>query len=147
MNPTSIPPGFTSWDAWLSDPANEKSMHLTANGSTVIMNTSANELVVVTCQRADASALCPLTQIGSGEWNAANPPSPVAGAPENPMRITVAVCWRHRGRTIGQCRWVNNAWDLTTKTAWDSDVYPGGGTPGVLDSPAMASTLVTCRSS
>ncbi len=141
INPSSIPPqlptAFTSWDAWLSDPSNGKNMHPTTN-----------ELVVMTCQRANGAALCPRTQIGSSEWNVAT--SPATGTPENPMRITVAICWRHRGRTFGECLWnaATNAWDTASIATWDGVVaYPGNDTAGVIDSPAMISTLVTCHSS
>ena len=52
----------------------------------------------------------------------------------DPMEITVAVCWRHRGRVIGECRWNGGA--LVANDA-DGD--------GVFESPAMLSTLMTCR--
>lgn len=53
-----------------------------------------------------------------------------------PLTVTVAVCWRQRGRTLGECAW--NGAALTAN--------PGaGGNPAVTESPAMLSTLVTCR--
>jgi prepilin-type N-terminal cleavage/methylation domain-containing protein len=52
----------------------------------------------------------------------------------DPLEITVAICWRHRERTIGECDW--NAGALITDDS-DGD--------GVLESPAMLSTLMTCR--
>lgn len=48
----------------------------------------------------------------------------------DPITVTVAVCWRHRNRVIGEC---NNA------LVWADD---GDGVP---ESPASLTTLVTCR--
>lgn len=54
----------------------------------------------------------------------------------DPLQVTVAVCWRHRKRTIGECTW--NGTVLSPN--------PGaGGNPAVTESPAMLSTLMTCR--
>jgi len=58
-------------------------------------------------------------------------PTAVAG---DPLQITVAVCWRHRGRIIGECE-ANGA-------ALTQDDADGDGT---IESPAMLSTLMTCR--
>ena len=56
----------------------------------------------------------------------------------DPLSVTVAVCWRHRDRTIGECNW--NGAVLTAN--------PGaGGNPNVTESPAMLSTMITCRPS
>lgn len=52
----------------------------------------------------------------------------------DPLQVTVAVCWRQRGRTLGECTW--NGAQLT---AVDLDGS------GVITSPAMLSTLITCR--
>lgn len=54
----------------------------------------------------------------------------------DPVRVTVAVCWRHRGRTIGEC-----TWDGATLTANPA----AGGDLLVTESPAMLSTSITCR--
>jgi hypothetical protein len=51
-----------------------------------------------------------------------------------PLQVTVAVCWRHRNRVIGEC-----AWDGVALSANDADG------DGVIESPAMLTTLVTCR--
>ncbi len=48
----------------------------------------------------------------------------------DPLTVTVAVCWLHRNRVIGEC---NNA------LVWTDD---GDGVP---ESPAALTTLVTCR--
>lgn len=48
----------------------------------------------------------------------------------DPATVTIAVCWLHRGRVIGEC---NNA------LAWADN---GDGIP---QSPAALTTLVTCR--
>ena len=54
----------------------------------------------------------------------------------NPLTVTVAVCWRQRERTVGECTW--NGAALTAN--------PGaGGDPEVTESPAQLSTLLTCR--
>jgi type II secretory pathway pseudopilin PulG len=52
----------------------------------------------------------------------------------DPLQVTVAVCWRHRGRTLGEC-----AWDGTQLTPADLDG------DGLITSPAMLSTLISCR--
>lgn len=57
------------------------------------------------------------------------------GAVANPLEVTVAVCWRHRNRTIGECQW-------TGAVFTDTEVGDGDGT---VESPAMLTTLVTCR--
>ena len=54
----------------------------------------------------------------------------------DPLTVTVAICWRHRERTIGECTW--NGAALAAN--------PGaGGDPAVTESPAMLSTFLTCR--
>jgi len=52
----------------------------------------------------------------------------------DPIQLTVAVCWRHRNRVIGECTW--NGAALAANDA-DGD--------GVIDSLAMLSTVMTCR--
>ena len=54
----------------------------------------------------------------------------------DPVQVTVAACWRHRGRTLGECAW--NGAALSPNPA-------AGGDPAVTESPAMLSTLVSCR--
>ena len=54
----------------------------------------------------------------------------------DPLQVSVAVCWRNRGRTLGECAW--NGAALSPN--------PGaGGDPAVTESPAMLSTVVGCR--
>jgi len=54
----------------------------------------------------------------------------------DPIQVSVAVCWRNQGRTLGECTW--NGAALSPN--------PGaGGDPAVTESPAMLSTLVSCR--
>jgi type II secretory pathway pseudopilin PulG len=53
-----------------------------------------------------------------------------------PLEVTVAICWRHRTRVIGECSW--NGAALVADPA-------AGGDPVVTESPAMLATLVTCR--
>ncbi|MBI3088407.1 MAG: prepilin-type N-terminal cleavage/methylation domain-containing protein [Candidatus Omnitrophica bacterium] len=55
----------------------------------------------------------------------------------DPLQVTVAVCWRHKSRVIGEC-----TWDAGTET-FDTDDVDGDG---IIESPAMLSTLMTCRS-
>lgn len=55
------------------------------------------------------------------------------GGPD-PLTITVAICWRHRGRILGEC--VDNGPGLQVNDA-DAD--------GIIESPAMLTTLMTCR--
>lgn len=52
----------------------------------------------------------------------------------DPISLTVAVCWRHRGRTLGECQWVGGA--LTPSDADGNNI---------ITSPAALSTLLTCR--
>ena len=138
--PTAIPPGvFTSWDAWLA-----------ANGGKNI--NPGPERIIVTCLRANPNqpnvvganfcgndgAGAGADQIGTGEWQmgppAQNPAPPVAAF--NPIRVSVSVCWRHRNRTIGaECGWAAGA-----LTAADTN------SNGIIDSPAVVSTVVTCHS-
>ncbi len=125
-NPTISPPvGFTSWDAWLTGAGGLKSIQPTP---------ATTELIVVTCQDRTGAEYCPANQMGA-EWHAAGP-----NTPDNPIRVTVSVCWRQRNRTIGECGF--NAGALTP-----NDALPmPADTLGVIDSPAMLTTLVTCRS-
>ncbi|MBI1992395.1 MAG: hypothetical protein HYY90_00495 [Candidatus Omnitrophica bacterium] len=57
-----------------------------------------------------------------------------SGSGTDPISLTVAVCWRHRGRVIGECRW-----DGAQLVPNDADGN------GVITSPAALSTLLTCR--
>ena len=58
----------------------------------------------------------------------------VSSSGTDPLQITVAVCWRHRNRTLGECSWTG-----TQLTPSDTNGN------GVIESPAMLSTLMTCR--
>ena len=124
--PTAQMPG--GWDAWLNGQPLGKSIPN--------VNKNANERIVVTCQDQDGGSLstdycgrnAPNPQVAAGEWV-----SQAASTVFNPIRVTVAVCWRHRGRTIGEC-----TWDGASLTPSDTG-------NGVIESPAMLTTLVTCR--
>lgn len=60
----------------------------------------------------------------------------VTSSGTDPLTVTVAVCWRHRNRTLGECTW--NGAALAAN--------PGaGGNPQVTESPAMLMTFMTCR--
>ena len=100
---------IASWDDWLQR---------CGGGKSIQPNPSTEELVVVTCQNSAGTAACQAT--------------------DNPIRLTVAVCWRHRARTLGECTW--NGTVLTS-----SDGSNGFAGNGVIESPAMLSTLMTCR--
>lgn len=81
-------------------------------GKNLLPNPSSNELIVVTPSGSD------------------------------PLEITVAVCWRHRSRTLGECSWDGG----TSTLEADEDVAVPDDDPNVIQSPAMLSTLMTCRS-
>lgn len=130
--PTAVPSGgFTSWDAWLNVQPGGRSLQ------------SQFERVVVTCQDTTTGTpnQCRQTgannvQVGTGESNVH---STLAGGPYDPIKVTVAVCWRHRNRNIGQC---SGTGPLTPD---DSVSFPNN-TPNVIESPAMLTTIITCRS-
>ena len=130
--PDIVPPTGTSWNAWLEAQAPGKTIPVPA----------AQERIVVTCSHRDgpASGLCGTgnpAQVGGGEW------ASVAGVTNlNPLAITVAVCWRQRGRTIGECTFNAGTGALTPV---DGANGPNSAA-GVIESPAMVTTLVTCRS-
>ena len=112
------------WDAWLAGQV---------PGKSVPVPTVAEERVIVTCQDQDGGALaadyCGPNQVSNLEWVSAG-----GNTTLDPIRITVSICWRHRSRTIGECTW--NGAQL---------VANDGDGDGVIESPAMLTTLVTCR--
>ena len=95
-----------------------------------------NELITVTCRSRDGAIQCAQGQMGT-EWNAATAP---ATPNQDPMSITVAVCWRHRGRIIGECSIPGNV-----LTAGPDGTNGGTAGDNIISSPAMLTTLVTCR--
>lgn len=122
-----------SWDAWLTG---------STGGGKSIGLSSTDELIAVTCLRrgapatpADADYCGTTDQVGSGEWK-----TRAANTDYDPIQVTVAVCWRHRNRTIGECTWGGAA-----LTAQDGANGPNSSV-GIIESPAMLTTLVTCRS-
>ena len=128
-NPTAAPAGFASWDAWLQAQVPGKSV--------VSTTPNADELIVVTCSNRDGPATgrcgdANPAQVGAGEWAGGKQAGVVTAF--NPLQVTVAVCWRQRGRVIGECTW--NGAALAANDANGSNV---------IDSPAMLTTLVTCR--
>ena len=122
-NPDAISLGGTKWDDWL---AGSKSLQqwLGAN----------SELIVVTCRDATTGNPCGPNQVGTGEWQVAG-----GNTGFNPIEVTAAVCWRHRNRVVGEC-----SWDGATLQAADRPAGPVG-VVGVIESPAMLTTLVTCH--
>jgi len=113
------------WDAWLAGQNPGKSI-LTGN-------VAAEQLILVTCEDEDGGALaadaCGTNQVDAAEWR-----SQAANTAFDPIRVTVAVCWRHRGRVMGECTW--NGAALSANDA-DAD--------GVITSPSTLTTLITCR--
>ena len=77
------------------------------------------------------------SQVGTGEWAGGRQSGVTTSF--DPSRVTVAVCWRQRGRTIGEC-----AWNGAALTA-DDTVTVTPDTADVIDAPTMLTTLVTCR--
>ena len=103
------PVGFASWDAWLASPTG-------GGGKSIQPDPATNELLTVTCRNQSNTAFC------------------VAG--DDPIRLSVAVCWRHRTRTIGECTW--NGANLAANPS-------AGGDPAVTESPTLLTTIMTCR--
>ena len=127
-SPNVIPPAGTSWNAWLEAQVPGKSI--------TSATPNVAERILVTCSHRDgpASGLCGSNQAGAGEWT-----NPAGNTTHDPLRVTVAVCWRHRNRTIGECTWNGAALVPDDAVAMPND------TLGAIDSPAMLTTLVTCR--
>jgi len=124
---------YQNWDAWL----NETTLG-TGGGPKSLQPVGATaEVIAVTCQSENAlptlPSYCPVTQMGS-EWHTAG-----AAGTADPLRVTVAVCWRQKGRTIGEC-----TWNGTVLTPVDGSNGPNDFA-SVIESPAMLTTLVTCR--
>ena len=63
----------------------------------------------------------------------------VSSSGTDPLQISVAVCWRHRGRIIGECS-ANGA-----ALQADEGVSVPNDDNAIIQSPAMLSTLMTCR--
>jgi type II secretory pathway pseudopilin PulG len=122
------------------------------------LNDAARVMEQLRRQNTGASCLSPTTTppVGFASWDAwladtgagggggkSVQPTPavnelvvVTASGVNPVTMTVAVCWRHRGRVLGECTW--NGASLAAN--------PGaGGNPAVTESPAMVSTVLACR--
>ena len=119
---TCTPP-LVSWDDWLQR----------CGGGKSLPNPLLEERVVVTCQDEAGANYCGTTQVTQG-WKMQG-----VATSHNPIRIAVAVCWRSRGRVIGECTW--NGANLVA----DENVVVANDTATVIDSPAMLTTLMTCR--
>ncbi len=109
----TAPIGYASWDAWLGASGG-------GGGKSIGANPVVDELVAVTCQDNGALSACTATS--------------------DPLRVTVAVCWRHRGRILGEC-----AWNGANLVAQPNTTTAPFAIAGVTESPAMLTTLVTCR--
>ena len=138
--PNSAPPKrYTSWDAWLAAADG-------GGGMSLAPAPAFYERIVVTCQNEGETEYCRQDmgadpnqgQVGSDEWKVVTSQSQPS---HDPLRVTVAVCWRHRERTVGECTWNAGASTLAPCAA--------GCTPNtnarVIESPAMLTTLITCR--
>jgi len=134
--PTAQPPtGYTSWDAWLADTGAAG-----GGGKSIQPNPTLNERIVVTCQDQDGGSLATdycgdANQVGSGEWVR----QAAISTSFDPIRVTVSVLWDLRGRVLGEGRRVGGVLQA------DDTVAVANDTAGVIESPAMLSTLVTCR--
>ena len=127
------------WNEWLdtSGPGAPKSIGLDKTGTN---RDDTQERIFVSCLRQGVvgtppveADYCDSDQIGAGEWKV----SAIAHADFNPIQVTVAVCWRHRGRVVGECRWEANA--------LQPDDRSGTGSVGIIESPVMLTTLITCN--
>ena len=111
--PSSNPPtGFASWDAWMASTAATG-----GGGKSIQPDPAVDELIVVTCRNEANTANC-------------------TGV-DDPIRVTVAVCWRHRGRILGEC-----VWNGALQSSDGSNSFTANS---VIESQAMLSTLMTCR--
>ena len=149
--PNATSTGFTSWNAWLTNLPTD----VPAGGGPKSLRPTAitQELIVVTCVQGGGVArpstlgdagdppaagegeYCgDVDQIGSGEWT-----SNTGNTDFTSLDVYASVCWRHRGRVIGEC-----AWDGATLTPDDSVLGGPGVGAGFLESPAMLSTVITC---
>ena len=115
------------WDAWLEAQPQGRSLRL-----------PTNELVALTCQDESGASYCGRggspKQVATQEW--ASQPGQTT---YDPIRVTVAVCWRHQGRVIGECQWRNNALEAV------DGINGPNNRIRVIESPAMLTTLITCR--
>ncbi len=155
--PSVKPPApYTSWNAWLNTgaPGAPKSINQP--------NRDTAELAVVTCQDEDGGAsaadYCGSNQAGTTEWKVRPEDSTF-----DPLRVTVAVTWSQQSRAVGEkpvsgseatyvpavvtCTQANQkAPKVCTTTTPASFVGgPDANGNGVVDSPAMLTTLVSCR--
>ena len=130
VNPGTGQP-YGTWDAWLTAQDGGQGKSILKEDAT------GAQTVSVTCQNRDGNTYCNENQMGDDEWGAQQPN---VGGPEfDPIRITVAVCWRDRNRTIGECDWNGVALSADETKPASPD------TADVIDSPAMLTTLLTCR--
>lgn len=135
--PSAVPPVGTSWDAWLADTTAQG-----GGGRSIPATGMTAERIIVTCLRqgagnppANPNDYCgDDDQIGAGEWRVRTD-----NTDYDPLQLTIAVCWRSRTRVIGECSW--NGATLTP----DDALTVALDTAGIIDSPAMLTTLVTCR--
>ena len=135
---TGTPQPTSSWNAWMNPGGAGSPKSIGPDPAT---NNNTNELIVVTCSHRDgpAAGLCQPGnggQVGSGEWTSGGTTT------RDPIRLTVTVCWRHRQRIIGECTAASPTAPLQ---AADNQGSGPHNQSGVVESPAMLTTLVTCR--
>ena len=135
--PGSGPSNPDNWNAWMNtnNPGAPKSIGL--DPQTGANRDDTQERIFVTCLQqgvvgtpVNADDYCGdqgiKNQVGAGEWKRQTG----ATTTFNPIQVTVAVCWRHRGRVVGEC---------------DANVSPEDrNSNGVIESPAMLTTLIAC---
>lgn len=134
--PSVVSPVGTRWDDWLVAAAPAGAGGRLLAQQPLSLAAPIPELIVVTCQDNATLAECRGAQFGTSEWHAPGP----GGTAYDPIRVTVAVCWRHRGRVIGECTWNEGTATLTA-----SDGANGRPDDDIIDSPASITTVITCR--
>ncbi len=107
----------------------------------------ATELIAVTCQEVEnedgagaSNEHCATTQLGANEWwTGARQPD---GSEFSLLRVTVAVGWRQRGRTIGSG---SGGPEFLFDAAENTLTVQDANGNGVIESQAMLTTLIACR--
>jgi prepilin-type N-terminal cleavage/methylation domain-containing protein len=135
-NPSVLPPAavplFPTWDAWLAAGAGGGGKSLRPTAETL-------ERIVITCQ--DNNTPPNYCNSANGQVTINDQWWVGGGGPFDPIRVTVAACWRHRGRIMGECQ-IGGGGALVP-----NDAPPVGDGSGVIDLPrdSTLTTLVTCQ--
>ena len=150
--PSARPPSQENWNGWLLSQG--------GGGGKSITQANTIEHIAVTCQDSDGGQdatggagvqdYCGSDQIGLLEWRVG-----AARLAFNPIRVAVAVGWRQNQRTVGgtsagqEFAYIPGAVFTSGKStgtvsSGSLQVTDADGN-GVIESPAMLTTLVTCR--